>query len=144
MNSEELTSMLAHMHLDATVIAADQLIFKNDTLYIVNNQPSHMYGQHWVSMYLYDNDKCLFFDSFGKDLLYYKHFRQFVHDHISMYQYCPVALQKTQTNSCGKYCLYFSFLLSKGFSFKDIISNFTSNLAQNEIMVNHFLLLYTK
>lgn len=123
MNTNQILNLVTkHSDNFGGVFPADGLNFlKNDRLYILNTDPSQKKGQHWVAMYV-NNDLCEFFDSFGKPPIYY---HQYWHEYLiaksKKYIYNKSKLQKYSSEDCGKFCIFYVVLRSKGIHFENII-----------------------
>lgn len=121
------------------VFPADSInILKNDKLYILNTDPHQKEGQHWVALYMNEN-LCEFFDSFGKPPGYY---HKYWHDCLlaksKKYIYNRSILQNPSSGDCGKFCIFYVVLRSKGICFKTILELI------NKTNLNSFLLSLNK
>lgn len=119
------------------VIALDQLpsVISKPSVYIVNTDPAHLPGTHWLAVY-FDSPVSEHFDSSGQkpppslelELIF----------HSSMYMYNTSRVQSFTSNTCGEFSLFFCYFRCRGFTFKEIMNMFTGNLEENENLVQLF------
>lgn len=117
------------------VLAVDQLplAVSKPSIFIVNTDPISMPGEHWVVLFMDNVNE--HFDSAGIAP------RPDFKDYLTMrgiYMYNDKRVQSFNTNTCGQFCLFYSYFRSRGFSFDDIMSMFTDNLKLNEIIIQYF------
>lgn len=108
---------------------------------IINNQPKHLPGQHWLALYCKRKGGELeVFDSAGgvvKDYFSYinglaRKYRLRITKNVHI-------IQPLDSVLCGYFCLYFLYLKSKGVSFNSILKSFNpDNLLYNAIKVKSF------
>ena len=90
-------------------------------LIICNTDPSTKPGKHWVLFY-FDRDNVEFFDSLGKGIANYgNEFLTFVKRFATTVSENKVRVQAPNTDTCGHYCLYYSYFRCKGKSMKSIL-----------------------
>ena len=115
-------------HLDV-----DTPNFTKPYIMVVNTQPSYLGGKHWICMWIDEYSE--HFDSLGKPPLpTMKHFLT----KMGTYQFNQDQLQHPATNSCGHFCLYYSYYKCRGYSMKDILNKFNTDLMVNSYKVYHF------
>lgn len=123
MNTHQILNIInKHVNNFGGVFPADRISNIDDNkLYIFNTDPHQKKGEHWVAMYV-NNDLCEFFDSFGKSPNYY---HKFWHDYLlkksKKYIYNKSKLQNPSTEDCGKFCIFYVVLRSKGINFETIL-----------------------
>ena len=96
------------------------------SLVIVNLDYSTDKGSHWVVLYRVNNEVVEHFDSAGKQPK-----RDIVNNLFSnalSYKYNNKRLQNYQTDTCGLFCLYYSYHSSRGRTMQSILSDFSVNL----------------
>lgn len=118
------------------VLAVDQLpiIVNKPEIYIVNTDPISKPGTHWVTLFV--DTICEHFDSAG--LPPREDFMTFLTLNGPSYIYNSNRVQHFKTNSCGLYCLFYSYFRCRGYSFKKILEMFKDNLILNEMIVKIF------
>ena len=152
MNAEQIESIL---RLDqnisknfAGVFAADILPSNLSNLpkfLIVNSDVHSEPGQHWLAMYIPEQGPPEFFDSLGLSPKHYlASFEQFLIKHGPQYIYSNKRLQNYGSDTCGLYVLYYVILRCSGCSMLDIVNNFSTNLAQNDILTINFVHEYIR
>ena len=94
------------------VLPSDRLpheIRKRPRGYILNTDPSDKPGSHWVAVYLTEDGKGEFWDSYGKAPGFYtKKFSQFLNKHCSTFAWNRRVLQAPLSDVCGQYTLFFA------------------------------------
>jgi hypothetical protein len=100
-----------------------------------------LHNHHWYLLHLYlDNSgKVLanIFDSYGNNaILNYG----LIVKEVSSYQFNPREVQSSETLTCGLFCLYAAYFLSRGFSMPKLVSRFDNNVKKNERKVINFFI----
>ena len=106
------------------------------SLVIVNLDYSTDKGSHWVVLHRVNNEVVEHFDSAGKQPK-----RDIVNNLFSnalSYKYNNKRVQNYQTDTCGLFCLYYSYYSSRGRTMQSILSDFSVNLKSNEEMIISF------
>ena len=106
------------------------------SLVIVNLDYSTDKGSHWVVLHQVNNEVVEHFDSAGKQPK-----RDIVNNLFSnalSYKYNNKRVQNYQTDTCGLFCLYYSYHSSRGRTMQSILSDFSVNLKSNEEMIISF------
>ena len=147
MNNYQLTCILSSCtytrNLNYLVCAKDGLpskVEKKPTIIIMNDENSTKPGRHWVCVFIPKKGECCFFDSLGKSpLTYSEHLHNLM---LSIYPryYCnKFSYQAIDSNSCGKFCLYFVISRAKGLSVEKILNSLChSNKYVNESLIAIF------
>ena len=107
------------------------------TLFIVNTDPAHLPGSHWLGVYV--SDKSEHFDSAGQPPL--PRLKNFLSNQSlsSVYMYNNIRIQDSSSYTCGLFCLMYAYYRSRGLSFDTFLSMFSySDLEQNESVVEYF------
>ena len=118
MNSNEILRAAKELNIPnfLGVFAADQIgSIKSNHLgtLIVNTEPSHLDGQHWISLCICDKDIYLY-DPLSLDFHMSKYIRICL---IRMNRHFNFNTMKVQTNDsvkCGYHALVFCYVMSKG------------------------------
>ena len=77
--------------------------------YILNTDPSNKPGSHWVAMYLTEDGKGKFWDSYGQAPGFYsQNFTQFLGKHCGTFTWNRKILQAFSSDMCGQYTLFFA------------------------------------
>ena len=147
MNAQQLESILS---LDQHILKNFAGVFAADTLpsnishlpkfLIVNSDVHSGPGQHWLALYIPAQGPSEFFDSLGHSpKQYLASFEQFLINHSPQYIYSNKRLQNYGSDTCGLFVLYYVILRCRGYTMQDIVNNFSTNLAQNDILTLHFV-----
>ena len=142
MNTREIHSALVSddniKKIYKGVFALDQIPISLNVpwLIVVNLDPSYKEGSHWVVLCQTNPYLISHFDSLGKNP------DNYIHNLLMLkrkqYQYNNVRLQNYLTDTCGLYCIYFSYYISRGWTLRQILSRFSDNLYKNEYIVKKF------
>ncbi len=139
MNTDEITSCLQGHALTKEcfrgVFPADCFPDKLRPLpgaCVVNSHPQSGPGQHWLAFYQTQDNSVDFFDSFGRPLSFYN----FETDKHVVQQNCQI--QSDWSDNCGKFCMFFIFMRSSGYSYASVIDMFKENHEANEEMIEDF------
>ena len=108
---------------------------KSNISIIIKTTNSESIGEHWVAMKM-TNDKCFYFDSFGKEIINenIKHFANIYENVI----YSKRCIQDIQSVKCGEFCIAFVNNVDSIKNYKHFINTFSENLYINDFIVNHF------
>ena len=145
MNTIELTAAATShpvlRHHFGGVFASDQLPAKSarNRYYIVNLDPSHKAGSHWVVCFMSD-DGNIYFDSYGFPPLVapIKHFMEKRGD----FKFNDRLLQCPQSTACGQWCLFFICWKLWGLKLATLYKRFENqDLLRNDHEINHWLKL---
>ena len=141
MNNKEISGILnSHPGIKKTfvgVFPADMLPKKNITsgFYVANTDPHFKKGEHWVAFYIpseNDDEKHKeYWDSYG-----FKPppiFLPFLGD---SYIRSTKFIQHPLSSTCGQHCIFYILQRCNGYSIQDIVSIFTVNQLENDIIVN--------
>lgn len=126
------------------VCAANEIhskISMNKKIYIVNTQNSYQNGKHWVAFLINFGKFSEFFDSLGESPQRNNPlFEIFLKKQKKKYKINLKRFQNFNTDSCGKFCLFFLKLRIWGYSMEDIC-NYLSNysLHENELQISKFV-----
>ena len=103
------------------VYSRDQLptINKYPTSFVLNTDPSYIVGEHWLGLATANN----FFDSFGHDPEYFG-LENYVDRNSIEWESNQDKIQGFFSNTCGHHTSFFLLFITRGFSFKEIISCF--------------------
>ena len=145
MNGLEISNLLSH---NENVVKYFKGIYASDQLkgldldppyfIIVNTDIARNTGLHWICVFVLDGKRIEFFDSIGNYPFIYN---RFISDFIlnsSYLFYSKNRIQNFSTPTCGNFCVMFSYLRCNGYSFKDILNLFSSNLELNEQILRNF------
>ena len=109
--------------------------------WVVNTAPHTHIGKHWTVIYLPQNGPVEFFDSLGRNPLYYhQDFVNFLRKHGD-YTHNTCRIQGQQ-DTCGQYCLYFAYHRCAGTSMNNIVNHFTEDKDFNDMMVDQLIDFY--
>ena len=123
------------------VFASDELpqhIESGKRLFVVNTDPAHQPGQHWVAFYFHPDGTCSYFDSYGLYPLL-KCFVQFMERNSKQWTFNRKRIQHAKSTMCGHYCVFFAIHMCRGKSMEKIANMFDTDKRLNDIMVADFI-----
>lgn len=140
MNEVQIASFLKGNKLTKRLflgtLAYDELPYKQkEGFYIVNTGHSSTSGIHWIVVLKRDG-LIEYFDSLGNSPEFYtKKIEEYLFRNCDSYK---MNLKRIQGNSnfCGNYCIFFSFLRCKNYSMSNILDLFSDNLELNDVLVD--------
>jgi len=111
---------------------------KDPQAYIINTADSTHPGEHWIALVLVKN-KCLFFDSFGHQLLNLDILNKLKKAGVLQYQFNNKQIQPYQSENCGYYCIAFILSCQNGMSFSKFLNNFSTYPEENNEICYEFI-----
>ena len=125
------------------VLPSDRLpreIRKGPRGYILNTDASDMPGSHWVAMYLTEDGKGEFWDSYGQAPGFYnQNFTQFLDKHCGTFTCNRRILQAPSSDVCGQYTLFFALHRCRRIPMSTIANMFTDSKEWNDELVRDFI-----
>ena len=138
MNTLQICSILRHCNLSLYrgVYASDTLPDDLTGLFVVNLDPRHEPGTHWISIYISaDRRRGEYFDSFGMrpvDCL-----SDYMLTHCSNYVYNRRQIQSYASKYCGYYCIVYCVCRERhGIDLNKFISRFTKDTSFNDALIH--------
>ena len=126
-------------------MACDQLPEHPEKLdrraYIVNTDPSHLPGQHWLGVWT-EHDTCEVLDSYGLPFSHYEHLKPFIAwlNKWSCVRRNDAPIQPIKTASCGDYALVYLMYKARGKSTEEFLELFSEHdLVSNDDKVGDIL-----
>ncbi|GFU63399.1 uncharacterized protein F54H12.2 [Trichonephila clavipes] len=107
--------------------------------FIVNTDPAHFKGRHWQAIYFRQDNHCVFFCSYGTRPQY--DIEQFIIENSTSFEWNENILQHPNTMTCGLFCLYFLWHISRGLPINRLQNG---NHCANERLVQNFVQRYFK
>ncbi len=118
-------------------LAKDQLpiyVTNGPKIYVLNLQNSNQPGNHWITMWM---DKIPeYFDSLGEGPI--EEFQNYLIVHGPKFKFNFKRLQNYGSDVCAKYCIFYSYLKCRGYTFKDIMELFSNDLLLNDVKAEYF------
>jgi len=100
---------------------------------IINTHPSNKSGEHWVALFITNDNKAEYFDSFGREP--FKEIFEFVKlFNIKTIIYNRQIVQCLFSSNCGAYCIIYLKSRCNGISFKDFLSIYTNDRCLNDLI----------
>ena len=133
------------------VFAADELckLGKNQLgVLIVNTDPSHLSGEHWISIYL-DRADIYFYDPLSLNIYKSKYFDVFLLRMNKVLHVNTLQIQNVNSVMCGYHALVFCYVMSKGGSehrFKSFLKSFTpyNVIKREQLSLTYYSLIWKK
>lgn len=148
MNTKELNQFLLKFPISKIfkgVFASDCLPSKVKLPFacIINLSSSTQFGSHWVSLYIDENGRCEYMDSYGlkpkvKYIIY------FIKIHSKTLSINNIQLQHVASNTCGKYAAIFLLYKINGGTINNFSKLFSKNTFINDLTINNYFKYYTQ
>ncbi len=116
--------------------------FRKPCSLIVNTDESSKPGEHWIALFITRNGSLEYFDSYGIKP-FKKEIYQFIKKHQMKLIYNKKIIQNSLSINCGKFCLLFVLLRSRGFTMKKIVKFFV-NKKYNDLLIRKIFSKYIK
>ena len=107
--------------------------------YVINSDPSSEPGEHWVAVYFDKRGRREYFDSYvlSFTLVGLKSYMDAYSS--SAWVYNRKTSQAYFSSFYGHYCVYFILFCCRGVPLHAIVSDFTSNLTENDCSISRFI-----
>ena len=148
MNTIELQQILTQDPITkpyvGSVCALNQLpkrVTHRPKLYVVNTQPGHKPGKHWLTLYFPKVGPAEFFDSVGHGPKYYSwRLERYLKKQGGYYIRNRRRVQQVGTKTCGQFCYYYAYQRCTGRPMTQILRDFDHKLLNNnEQLVSDFV-----
>ena len=103
---------------------------------VVNTDPAHMPGTHWVCIYI-ENDRGEYFDSYGLPPTG-DYFTNFLRNNCKKWIWNKKQLQSLDSTVCGQWCISFLTARGRGEGMEKFQQKFCENLEKNDSKISHF------
>ena len=122
------------------VCALDQLEKPTfPSAYVINSDPSSEPGEHWIDVYFDKRGRGEYFDSYGLAPAFVG-LESYMDTHsLAGWIYNRKTLQAYFSSFCGHYCVYFILFRCRSVPLHVIVSDFTSNLTENDRSISRFI-----
>ena len=104
---------------------------------IANTQPSTHPGEHWVAIYIDEQNRGNYFCSYGKTPP--PIIEQWIKKNTEEYELMSKRIQGSFSTTCGQYCLFYLHFRCCNVTHVTIASLFSSELRENDLIVNSFI-----
>ena len=99
---------------------------------VINLDFSTEPGSHWVALHVNEQNEAIYFDSFGFINLN-EYFLSFLkRNKINRIIFNKYQIQSFSSDVCGAHCIIFLKMICNGFSFNEILRQFSSNREIND------------
>lgn len=104
---------------------------------IVNSDPAHKPGTHWLAIHYGKDGKDEFFDSYGKSpTSYVKSWEEHLNPR---YRYNRRILQGDETTVCGHYCVFYLKQKNLGRTMESVVKCFPGPKSVNDKKICHWV-----
>ena len=145
MDSHEIKQILQRdrftKHYFRGVFASDQLpksAVPRPSALVFNTDPASKPGRHWVAISITRREEAEYFDSYGQPPQLPR-VKSFLRRNASRIHRNRRPLQGPLSAVCGQYCIFFLLQRCRGLSLNKIVSLFSSNKMDNDLLVNDFI-----
>jgi hypothetical protein len=121
------------------VYPSDQLpaVEKLPSCFIANVDPTNEPGRHWVAIYIGADGVGEFFDSYGRAPT--GPFEKYLKRNCKKVVHNSARVQGPLSSSCGQFCIYYLCHRVRGWTMKNIVSDFCDNFSLNDISVVEYV-----
>ena len=98
-------------------------VLKKPSAYVVNTDPAHRPGKHWVAIFFDGRGHATYFDSFGLPVMF-RDIDVFIRNNSIRVEINDRWLQDPISATCGLYVVYFVFMKSRGASLSRLLAPF--------------------
>ena len=134
MNSDEIDRFLRVRLRDFDGVFSIDRLPDHPHLLVCNTDPSDKPGRHWIAIYVDDEGRGDFFDSFGRRPSDY--LERYMNRNCLSWNFNDRQLQSIVSKFCGHYCIYFCILRSSGVDMRKIVRSFNSDTGLNDVLVH--------
>lgn len=134
----EISDKLKNIKFFIGVFARDELpetsgVFPQSL--VVNTDPRSQTGTHWVGIYIDENGKADYFDSYGLPPMCIEFLNYLESNAIKGFKYNRITLQCTTCVTCGEYVCAYLILRTAGIKHREFVQLFTTNLENNDKII---------
>ena len=138
MNTFEIIEQLEDLDCFQGVFPLDKLknykVKEKPIGIVINLDFSSEPGSHWVALYIDEQNNAIYFDSFGFINLN-EYFLSFLKNNkIEGIIFNKHQIQSFSSDVCGAHCIIFLKMICNGFSFDEILKQFSSNKERNDFI----------
>ena len=108
------------------------------SLYVCNTDPYNKPGEHWVTIYIDNNRRGEYFDSFGMSPLF-DEFVTFLNNNTKSWTHNKRVVQDVYSSACGFHCIFYVVHRCVGFDVGSIANMYTHDTAFNNAIVEKFV-----
>lgn len=105
--------------------------------YIVNTQPIPEPGEHWFAIYISRSNRIEYFDPYGIKPINGKVY-EFFKINGNKYIINKKKIQHDKSINCGKFCVFYLYFKSRGYTMHKILRFFVNNSKYNDYIINKF------
>ena len=102
--------------------------------FIVNTHISTLPGEHWFAIYLPKFGKIQYFDSYGLQPTN-NWILNFIKANGSKFIYNSKLIQAEKSTNCGKFCIFYIYMRSRGYKMKKLLQFFVNNAKLNDYFI---------
>jgi len=115
----------------------DRLPSKRPLLLVCNTDTHDKPGTHWIVLYVGENSRGEYFDSFAERPE--KTFKRFLDVHCTSWIANELRLQSVLSKFCGHYCIFYCLFKCLDYDIQSITSCFVDDTALNDWIVHKFV-----
>ena len=133
MKSSDIRAILHKNNMDVKVLALDEFRLAPPGNYIVNSDPSHLPGKHWMAVFYARPME--FFDPLARPPTYYKLDDKLLINYIYNFK----QVQGSFSELCGEFCIYYLYNRLKGVTMPAILQKLDNDFYVNDNIVRMFV-----
>lgn len=118
--------------------------FPKPAAFVINLDNHNQPGSHWVALFVNENFKFEYFDSYGRKPP--PEINKYIMENSSTFEYNKKCIQKFFTSTCGQFCIFYLAWRARGISMKHIVSVLEKDFADEFVagFINNLFNVNTK
>src|SRR2546425_7720873 len=120
------------------VFACDELpnIGLRPSVIVVNTDPAHRPGQHWICIYFDEDGHGEFFDSFGQRPK--RVFEHYMDKHCISWTFNKKQMQSLVSRFCGHYSIWYCIMKFRKVTLTELFNSMSIDTGLNDFLVHRF------
>ena len=143
MNTFEINNEMNKLKCFKGTFAKDLLPYKKYSErpigFIINTDNSNMPGEHWVALFIDEQNNAEYFDSFGRQPICCEIYKLLKKNNVKTILYNKHQIQSYFSINCGVYCILYLKMRCNNFLLNEFINLFSDNLLINDETVLEIL-----
>ena len=113
-------------------------INKLPAAFIANTDEAHDPGTHWIAIFIDEELRGVYFDSFGLPPLF-SDFIRYLDYNCQSWIYNNLTLQNVNSSTCGLYCILFVKFVCRQIALSDFFKLYSSNTLVNDELIKNYV-----
>jgi len=110
-----------------------------NVILVINTDPSHKKGSHWICIFIGKDKKGEYFDSFGLPASIHPPFEKYMNSKCTEWIMNNKQLQSVVSDVCGCYVVMYAYYKHLNYSMQSILNAWTSDTGLNDEIARRFV-----